>query len=254
MTVDSLFDCPVLKLSKPDLSNESKSKSIKSKEPKILNEEEKLERTNRTIFVGNIPISISKRKLASLFKQYGKVELIWERSIPVEKTPALSIKVKVILKKFSKSAVNKNAYVVYKTIEEAKSAVKSLNKFELEGRHLHVTMAGNVDKDFKTTIFIGNLNYKSDEEEIRKYFEDCGTVEYVRLVRDSKTQRPKGFCYLKFSEKSSVIKAIEKNGLDFNGRPIRVFKARKAMAKHQNQEKEDKSQSTRNNKNKRLQK
>ncbi len=46
-------------------------------------------------------------------------------------------------------------------------------------RHLHVTRINHIEKDFRTTIFIGNLPFISDEEEIREIFSKFGTIEYV---------------------------------------------------------------------------
>ena len=54
-------------------------------------------------------------------------------------------------------------------------------------RHLHVTRINKIEKDFRTTVFIGNLPYVSDEEEIWEIFNEFGEVDFVWIVRDKYT-------------------------------------------------------------------
>lgn len=75
------------------------------------------------------------------------------------------------------------------------------------------------------TVFIGNLTADVQENQIRDFFADCGKIEGVRVVRDSKTGIGKGFAFVSFSSNDGVILALEKNGLDFNKRDIRIMKA-----------------------------
>lgn len=52
------------------------------------------------------------------------------------------------------------------------------------------------------TVFLSNLDFNINEEDIRTTMSASGTVTDIRLVRDYK-QRSKGFCYVEFS--SQVI-------------------------------------------------
>lgn len=77
-----------------------------------------------------------------------------------------------------------------------------------------------------TTIYVGNLPFSATEDEVRKLFEQYGTVQSVKLVNDRETGRPRGFGFVDMSP-SEAQKAIEHtNGMDMGGRPLRVNEAR----------------------------
>ena len=61
-------------------------------------------------------------------------------------------------------------------------------------------------------IFLGNLHFKTHEDEIREAFKDCGEISDVRLVRDSSTGIGKGFGYVNFADRDSVETALSLNG------------------------------------------
>lgn len=86
--------------------------------------------------------------------------------------------------------------------------------------------------DFKTTLFIGNLPFITDEEEIREHFSSCGNVESVRIIRDKFTHKTKGFCYVKFENKEGLLNALKYNK-KFKENELWLSKAKK----HQKEEK-----------------
>lgn len=57
---------------------------------------------------------------------------------------------------------------------------------------------------------------------MREFFKDCGEIQSVRLIRDSKTGMGKGFGYVNFKAKDGVVLAIEKNGQQLKGREVRI--------------------------------
>jgi RNA recognition motif-containing protein len=80
--------------------------------------------------------------------------------------------------------------------------------------------------DYEKTIFIGNLPWVVQEEDLRKHFEDCGKILNVRIIRDSVSLIGKGFAYIMFETKEFMKKAIaDKNGSLFKKRELRVKKA-----------------------------
>lgn len=77
-----------------------------------------------------------------------------------------------------------------------------------------------------TTIYVGNLPFSATEAEVRKLFEQYGSVQSVKLVNDRETGRPRGFGFVDMPA-SDAQKAIEHtNGMDMGGRPLRVNEAR----------------------------
>lgn len=175
----------------------------------------------RTLFVGNCPLSADKKILRRLFKDYGEIETIRFRCAPAAE-PNLPRRAIVITKNFHDKGKSFIAYIVFKEEESANKAVEK-NGFVLDGLHLRVDIAASSDKhEKKKSIFIGNLPFDVNEDEIRKHIEDCGAVVNVRIVRDRQTSIGKGICFVEFESKDSVGLAIKLNGYEFQGRKLRV--------------------------------
>ena len=75
-------------------------------------------------------------------------------------------------------------------------------------------------------IYVGNLSFDSTEDQIRKLFEQHGTVESVTLITDRETGRPRGFGFVEMDQAGaeSAIKALDNT--DVNGRTLKVNEAR----------------------------
>lgn len=73
------------------------------------------------------------------------------------------------------------------------------------------------------SIFVRNLPYDTTEDAFGDFLEKkCGKILNIRFIYHSKLQHFKGFCYVDFTEASSVEKAIELTGSDYNGRKMRI--------------------------------
>lgn len=181
-----------------------------------------IERDKRTVFVGNLPLSATKKTVRLLFKDHGPIESVRFRSL-VREDPSMSRKVASIMRKAHPQKQSINAYVVFK---EEKSVVSALHRNGLE---LEPDQFIRVDRirdsqshDHKRSIFVGNLPFDLTEALLRKHFSDCGSVEAVRLIRDPQTGLGKGFGYLLFTSTDSVQLALKLNGSKLEGRSIRV--------------------------------
>ena len=74
-------------------------------------------------------------------------------------------------------------------------------------------------------IYVGNLSFRTTEEELAGLFEKVGAVESVSIITDRDTGRSKGFGFISMSDEDAE-KAIEAfNGKDFAGRPLTVNEA-----------------------------
>lgn len=200
------------------------------KKKKVL-EDESPERKARTIFVGNIALNVSKKDLKKIFSKFGEVETIRIRSIPRADTKT-SRKVSFIRKEFHSERDSMNAYVVYKEKDNANKALQC-NGMLLENMHLRVDLSENKKHDTSATIFVGNLPFKINEEKLREHFTKCGEVDDVRVIRDKATGMGKGFAYVRFKSKDSVMFGLKMNSSEFEGRKIRVFKAKDGKTEDQ---------------------
>ncbi len=72
------------------------------------------------------------------------------------------------------------------------------------------------------TIFIGNLAFKANTEQLRELFAQYGYVHSVRIMTDRVTRRPRGFAFVEMDAKAAdkAIKSLD--GTDFFGRQLRV--------------------------------
>ncbi|MBN2610857.1 MAG: RNA-binding protein [Bacteroidales bacterium] len=76
------------------------------------------------------------------------------------------------------------------------------------------------------TIYVGNINYSLGEGDIQRIFEVMGTVEMVKLVRDKKTGKSKGYGFVEMPDKKEAMEAIKTlDGKEVGGRNMRVMKA-----------------------------
>jgi RNA recognition motif-containing protein len=76
-------------------------------------------------------------------------------------------------------------------------------------------------------LFVGNLNYRVDEDTLKDVFAKVGNVESVKIIKDLATGRSKGFGFVEMTSDEDVEKAIAAlNGTDLMERPLTVNKAR----------------------------
>jgi|UniRef100_A0AC35FW95 RNA recognition motif-containing protein len=78
------------------------------------------------------------------------------------------------------------------------------------------------------SVYVGNLPYSTQSDDIGQLMSSVGQVTNVRLVYDRQTNRPKGFAFCEFADQNGAQNAVNQlNGTDFNGRVLRVNWANK---------------------------
>lgn len=76
-------------------------------------------------------------------------------------------------------------------------------------------------------LYVGNLPFSTTEDSLSGYFGECGTVQSVKIITDRDSGRSKGFAFVEMETDEEATEAIEKfNGKDFDGRSLRVDRAR----------------------------
>lgn len=76
-------------------------------------------------------------------------------------------------------------------------------------------------------IFVGNLSFNTNEDELRQLFESYGQVDRVSILTDRETGRSRGFGFVEMSSNEDGEKAIAAlNGSQIGGRTINVNEAR----------------------------
>lgn len=76
-------------------------------------------------------------------------------------------------------------------------------------------------------IYVGNLPYSIDRDELKETFAAFGDVATARIVTDRETNRSKGFGFVEMPNDAEARQAIEAlNGQDLGGRKAVVNEAR----------------------------
>ena len=190
-------------------------KKIKEKNKKSNNKKQNT--SCNGIFINGIPYETTEDELKELFSPYGNIE-------------------QIKLPKYQDSGRNIGyCHIYYSTAESANKALE-LDNYTLGKRYLKVSLANKSSDELKKsdkinpndvpvnclTAFIRNLPYESTEKEIGDKFRSCGKIKGIRMVYNSKNKKFKGFCYIDFKEHNGLLKALELNGKDFQGRKLQV--------------------------------
>jgi len=188
---------------------------------------------NRTIFVGNISLSATVKSLKKYFREFGEVESVRLRSVPIagvavdEKgNQSLVKKVCSNSRMFGDQKGSFNAYIVFGSVTSATAALAANNRM-LDGRHLRVDSAKATHFDPKLTVFLGSLPHYADEEELRTHFAKSlpngqDDIESLRLIRDQETLVGKGIGYLLLKNQDAVIRMLSLTQDKFKKREIRI--------------------------------
>lgn len=76
-------------------------------------------------------------------------------------------------------------------------------------------------------IYVGNLSYGLSEEELKELFENYGSVDSVKIIKDRETGRSKGFGFIEMPNDDEAKTAIEQlNDTEVQSRNLRVNEAR----------------------------
>ncbi|HYJ48120.1 MAG TPA: RNA-binding protein, partial [Pyrinomonadaceae bacterium] len=78
-----------------------------------------------------------------------------------------------------------------------------------------------------TKLYVGNLSFRTTEDDLREAFSQAGTVESASVIQDRETQRSRGFGFVEMASAEEAAKAIEMfNGKDLGGRNLTVNEAK----------------------------
>ena len=224
-----------------EIEEEEKEKEEQEKNPEIINIEEKEDKQNdkkkkdknkiknkkskeqkskepcNGIFINGIPYETTEEELKELFSPFGEIE-------------------QIKLPKYQDSGRNIGyCHIYYTSVDSANKALE-LDNYTLGKRYLKISLANKSSNELNKTqkinpndvpvncltAFIRNLPYESTEKEIGDKFRSCGKIKGIRMVYNSKNKKFKGFCYIDFKEHNGLLKALELNGKDFQGRKLQV--------------------------------
>ncbi|MCF6768354.1 RNA-binding protein [Thiotrichales bacterium 19S11-10] len=74
----------------------------------------------------------------------------------------------------------------------------------------------------ESKLFIGNLSYNANENDLREFFHQYGCVIDAKVIIDRETGRSKGFGFVTFSSSDESQMALKANGFELNNRKLIV--------------------------------
>jgi RNA recognition motif-containing protein len=80
-------------------------------------------------------------------------------------------------------------------------------------------------------VYVGNLPFRTTEDELASLFGQVGAVESVSIIIDRETGRSKGFGFVSMSDEDAEKAIAQFNGYQFSGRPLTVNEARPLVKK-----------------------
>lgn len=76
-------------------------------------------------------------------------------------------------------------------------------------------------------LYIGSLSYDTNDDSLKEFFSQAGTVTSATVIMDKMSGRSKGFGFVEMSSDEEAKKAVEMlNGKELDGRTLIVDEAR----------------------------
>lgn len=176
--------------------------------------------TSREVFISNASFDAKEQDFRDHFGVCGEIESI---TIPTQ---------------FTTGRPKGFAFVCFVNKASVKQALEQLDGSTMCDRKIGVRQnRGRADRperqprerstglsekpDGCTTVYVGNLPWSTEEEHLENLFAEFGPITSTRIVRQSFTQRSRGFGYVEFENEESTDKAVQKV-LFVDGRELRL--------------------------------
>ncbi|KAM0745539.1 hypothetical protein ACQRIT_000923 [Beauveria bassiana] len=193
--------------------------------------DDKAARSEHGVWIGNLRFTVTPQELRQwLIDNSGGVltsDMITRVKLPLSKTPG---------RDKSEPATNKGfAYVDFSDIG-GKVAAVALSETEWHGRRLLIKDSTSfegrpkkepeakedgpadrkggakkpaVDPNASRKIFVGNMSFKTTEDDLRRNFEKCGEIEWAKIATFEDTGKCKGYGWVKFKEAEAAAWAVK---------------------------------------------
>lgn len=162
----------------------------------------------KTLYVGNLDVSVQEDLLCTLFSQIGPV-----KGCKIIREPGN----------------DPYAFVEFTNHQSASTALAAMNKRLFLDKEMKVNWATSPGNQPKTDtsnhhhIFVGDLSPEIETETLREAFAPFGEISNCRIVRDPQTLKSKGYAFVSFVKKAEAENAIQAmNGQWLGSRSIRT--------------------------------
>jgi len=204
---------------------EAKPRSPKSSDDaeKTPSPSTRTQNSSTKLYVGNISYETSPEDLVNLFSPYGKVI---DTYLPVDGSTGTprgfafvtisSDDVETAIQEVDGMEFNGRVIAVNKPLPRGQKA--SLNKRQSSPP----TSRRNSEASNTMKLYVGNLSFDADEDDIRMLFERFGPLSDVYVPVDQGTGRRRGFAFVTLNAEDAPAAIEETDGLEVGGRVLRV--------------------------------
>lgn len=163
------------------------------------------------LYIGNISYDTDASQLEEYFGQYGEVSNVY---VPTDRYSG---------------EPRGFAFLAMKP-DDAQRAIEESNGVEMNGRSIEVKLSlpkgvKAPSRKTETKLYIGNISFNTDEDELRSVFEEYGPVVDLYIPVDQATGRPRGFAFVTLEPENAERAVQELDGWELNGRMLRVNEA-----------------------------
>ena len=186
------------------------------------------------VFVANLPWRTDEQEVADLFSSFGNVEgmrIVTDRETGRSKgfgfvrfdnpesarraaqegNDNLALQGRNLIVRISETKRSERS----PRFEERGERSERSPRFEERGER------STTDRKSEISVFVGGLSYKSSEDEIKSFFQDCGNVTRVKVPLNPEG-RPRGIAFVHFDSEEAISRAVNKSNMELDGRQIRV--------------------------------
>ncbi|PIA59766.1 hypothetical protein AQUCO_00400574v1 [Aquilegia coerulea] len=186
-------------------------------------EDEEIGAKGSRLYVGNLSYDMTSSQLIEIFSEAGRVtsvEIIYDRV--TDRSRGF-------------------AFITMQTVDEAKEAIRMFSGALVGGRSLKVNFPevprggerevlgpkirssyrGFVDSSYK--IYAGNLSWNITSQGLRDAFEDQPGLLSAKVIYERGSGRSRGFGFITFTSMNAAQSALDAmNGVELDGRPLRL--------------------------------
>ncbi|KAL5113311.1 hypothetical protein ACEQ8H_008824 [Pleosporales sp. CAS-2024a] len=175
---------------------------------------------HNTLYVGNLYYEVTSEQLKTVFSRFGELE---------------SVRIVYDNRGLSRGF----AYIEFKNVDDAQTAIDNLDMQVFEGRNLIVQYhrpspraslsprtappAAPAPGVPSKTLFIGNMSFEMSDKDLNELFRNIRNVRDVRVAIDRRTGQPRGFAHADFIDVESATQAKQVlESKTIYGRQLRV--------------------------------
>ncbi|KAL4976970.1 hypothetical protein BDW66DRAFT_133573 [Aspergillus desertorum] len=200
---------------RPRRERETRKRSDSRDKSPELNEDE---RDRRTIFVQQLAARLRTKELIAFFEKVGPVK---EAQIVKDRVSGRSKGVGYVEFKDESSVAPAIQLTGQKLLGIPIIAQLTEAEKNRQARNSEASSGNKHSAPFHR-LYVGNIHFSIDENDLQSVFEPFGELEFVQLQKDE-TGRSRGYGFVQFRDPNQAREALEKmNGYDLGGRAIRV--------------------------------